>query len=225
MTSEGLRPAPLRVHSIVDAVERSLREQILDQAIPMGGAVKETDVARIFGIARPTAKAAIERLVGTGLLRRDAHKSARVPSLSADDVTDLYLTRILLESGMCRRLAESRAVPHDAIASIDEMRALPREATPGQLVEPDIRFHTAIAEEVGGSRLRRIHAGLMEEMHLCMAQVQVHHLVSPLVILQEHEAIAASIRAGDGDGAAATLHQHLERACNGLVAHLNGTHD
>lgn len=223
MTSEGLRPAQLRVHSIVDAVEHSLREQILDQAIPIGAAVKETDVARVFGIARPTAKAAIERLVATGLLRRDAHKSARVPSLSGDDVSDLYLTRIVLESGMCRRLAESRTVPRDALLSIEDMRALPREATPGQFVEPDVRFHTAIAQQVGGSRLRRIHAGLMEEMRLCMAQVQVHHLVSPLVILREHEAIAASIRVGDADRAALALCEHLERACNGLVAYLHRT--
>lgn len=220
MTSEGLRPASLRVHSIVDAVEQSLREQILDQGIPMGAAVKETDVAKVFGIARPTAKAAIERLVATGLLRRDVHKSARVPSLSADDVSDLYVTRIVLESGMCRRLAEGRTLPHAAQASIRDMRALPLDSAPGQFVEPDIQFHTAIAHAVGGARLRRIHGGLMEEMRLCMAQVQVHHLVSPAVILREHEAIATAIASGEGDTSAQMLTEHLERARNALVTYL-----
>jgi DNA-binding GntR family transcriptional regulator len=222
MTGQGLKPVQLRVSSIVDAVEQSLREQILDQGIPVGAAVKETDVARTFQIARPTAKAAIERLVAAGLLRRDAHKSASVPSLSADDVNDLYLTRIVLESGMCRRLAETARVPQDALASIEDMRALPPDATPRQFVEPDIRFHTVIAEQVGGSRLRRIHSGLMEEMQLCMAQVQVHHLVSPAVIIREHKAIAAAIAKGDGDAAADMLREHLERACNALVEYLDG---
>ena len=221
MKREGLRPTQLRVSSIIDAVEQSLRDQILDQGIPVGAAVRETDVARTFEIARPTAKAAIERLVAARLLRRDAHKSARVPSLSADDVRDLYLTRSLIESGMCRRLAEKSHVPSEATAAIDDMRALLPDATPRQFVEPDIRFHRAIADQAGGTRLRRIHVALMEEMHLCMARAQAHHLVSPAVILTEHEEIADAIAGGNADTAADLLHEHLERACEALVEYLD----
>jgi DNA-binding GntR family transcriptional regulator len=225
MTGQGLKPARLRVNSIVDAVEESLREQILDQHIAVGAAVMETDVARIFDVARPTAKAAIERLVAAGLLRRDAHKSARVPSLTVDDVSDLYLARILLESAVCRRLAEQEQLPDAARNGIAEMRALPPHATPRQLVEPDVRFHTALTEQAGGARLRRIHSGLMEEMRLCMAQVQAHHLVSAAVIIREHEEIAEAISKGDPDAAAAMLREHLERARNALVQYLGSNEE
>lgn len=221
MSRGALRPAQLRVSSIVDAVEQSLREQILDQGIQAGAAVTEADVAQTFDIARPTAKAAIERLVSAGLLRRDAHKSARVPTLSAADVSDMYNTRYLLESAICRRLADERRLPTDAVASIEAMAELSANAAPRQFVEPDIMFHTALAEQVGGTRLRRIHRGLMQEMHLCMAQVQAHALISPAVIISEHQAIAVAITSGDGDAASATLRSHLERARHALVEYLD----
>lgn len=223
MASEGLQPpAQLQVSSIVDAVEQSLREQILNQGIASGQPVRETDVARVFNIARPTAKAAIERLVGSGLLRRDAHKSARVPTLSAADVNDLYLTRTMLEAEVCRRLAEQgSAVPPAALASVAAMRALPSDAAPGQVVEPDIAFHCELTNAVGISRLARIHSSLMQEMRLCMAQVQAHHLIDPHVITTEHQLIADAITAGDSHAAAEALRAHLHRARTALVGHLS----
>ena len=220
MTSERVQ---LRVSSIVDAVEQSLRELILDQDIPSGTAVKETDVARRFDVARPTAKAAIERLVSTGLLRRDAHKSARVPILSPDDVSDLYVTRSLIESSVCQLLAELHRLPHAASASIERMRALPSDALPGQIVEPDIAFHTSLATEVGIARLTRIHGALMQEMHLCMAQVQAHHLIAPSMIIAEHQAIVDAIASGDGDAASRSLRSHLAHARVALVEHLKAS--
>jgi DNA-binding GntR family transcriptional regulator len=220
MSNEGLKPVQLRVNSIVDAVEQSLREQILDQDIASGSPVRETDVARVFNIARPTAKAAIERLVAAGLLRRDAHKSARVPTLSIEDVSDLYGTRILLESAICRELAERRTLPAAAVASIARLQAVPAEAAPREFVEPDIAFHSELTSAAGGARLARIHHSLMQEMRLCMAQVQAHQLIAPEIIVAEHQRIANAIAAGDGDAAATTLRSHLDRARNALMAYL-----
>ena len=50
-----------------------------------------------YEVSRPTAKTAISQLVQEGLLRREAHKSAHVPSLSREDVEDLFLVRMPLE--------------------------------------------------------------------------------------------------------------------------------
>lgn len=225
MTTEGLKPVQLQVNSVVDAVEQSLREQILDQDIPSGSPVRETDVARVFNIARPTAKAALERLVAAGLLRRDAHKSARVPTLSVEDVSDLYGTRILVESAICRELAERRTLPATAEASIAALHAVPADAAPREFVEPDIAFHSELTSAAGGPRLERIHHSLMQEMRLCMAQVQAHQLVAPAIIVEEHQRIADAIVAGDGDAAAGELRSHLGRARNALMAYLQAADD
>jgi DNA-binding GntR family transcriptional regulator len=215
-----VRSAPLAVRSVIDAVESSLRDQILDQEIPAGAAVRETEVARAFDVARPTAKAAIERLVASGLLTRDVHKSARVPSLKADDVSDLYFTRTVLEEGVVRRLAACANLPAAARNTIDVMKALGVDALPAQYVVPDIEFHTALTRHLGSERLTRMHAGLMEEMQFCMAQVQAHDLLAPTVIVEEHQRIADAIEAGEPDTAAAELREHLEHARAALVAFL-----
>lgn len=219
-----MRSAPLTVRSVIDAVEASLREQILDQGIPVGAAVRETEVARAFDVARPTAKAAIERLVASGLLTRDVHKSARVPTLSAADVSDLYFSRTVLEEGIVRRLASSRTLPTSAADTITAMKKLGTGALPTQYVAPDIEFHTALAAHVGSNRVTRMHAALMQEMQLCMAQVQAHHLLSPTVIVAEHERIAEAILEGGSEAAAHELRAHLERARIALVGFLKEQH-
>ncbi|MBU3537090.1 GntR family transcriptional regulator, partial [Alkalihalobacillus clausii] len=61
-----------------EAIAQSLRADIVDARLVPGETLTETAVARRFGVARPTAKVAIERLVADGLLRREAHRAARV---------------------------------------------------------------------------------------------------------------------------------------------------
>jgi DNA-binding FadR family transcriptional regulator len=62
-----------------------------------------------------------------------------------------------------------------------------------------------------------MHAALMQQMQLCMAQVQAHHLLSPTIIVAEHEQIVAAIRDGAPEAAARELEQHLERARSVLI--------
>lgn len=213
-----MRSGGLGVRSVIDAVEEALREQVLDGEIPMGTAVRETRVAQTFEVARPTAKAAIERLVTSGLLRRDAHRSARVPVLTADDVTDLYLSRILVEGQVARTLADRGQYPEEADEAIRSLRALGTDALPAQYVDPDVGFHAALTRQLGSARIGRVHDGLLQEMRFCMAQVQAERLLSPTVIVTEHEAIATAIRNGRPDEAATAVAAHLNRACNALTA-------
>jgi DNA-binding GntR family transcriptional regulator len=215
-----MRSGSLTVRSVIDALEASLRDQILNQEIPVGAAIRETEVARAFDVARPTAKAAIERLLAAGLLTRDVHRSARVLTLSADDASDLYLARTVLEAGIVRRLAVGRTLPQEATATIEIMKDLDDNAPPKQYVAPDIEFHAALTAQVGSRRVSQMHAALMQQMQLCMAQVQAHHLLSPTVIVAEHERIAAAITEGAAETAARELETHLERARSVLVEFL-----
>jgi DNA-binding GntR family transcriptional regulator len=90
---------------VVDALTSSLRAKVLDGQIDPGVGLGETDVATEYEVSRPTAKAAIAALVAEGLLRREAHRSAQVPTLSRADVEDLFLVRVPLELEVVRLLA------------------------------------------------------------------------------------------------------------------------
>ena len=55
----------------------------------VGELVTERGLAEWFSVARPTAKAAVERLVHDGLLQRSENTTARVQVLGVEDVRDL----------------------------------------------------------------------------------------------------------------------------------------
>lgn len=92
----------LAVTRVPDAVFDAARESILSQREAPESAVTEQAIADRFGVARPTAKVALERLVADGLLRRTAHKTARVPELTRDDIVDLYANRAIVEEAAAR---------------------------------------------------------------------------------------------------------------------------
>ncbi|MGK5556027.1 GntR family transcriptional regulator [Actinomadura kijaniata] len=204
----------------MDALVHELRESILDGRLPGGTSLPESEVAGRYEVARPTARAAIERLVSQGLLTRGTHKTARVPVFDAADVADLYLTRAVLESQVMRELARRRRVPPDALAAQREIRAAGTDWTTA-IVEPDVRFHRALVDALGSPRLSRAHGALMAEMRLCMAQVQAFRLLRAAEIADEHDAILAAVAAGDPDRAEAALDHHLDRARHELVGHLS----
>lgn len=210
----------LAVHSLVDALADSLRERVFTELAP-GDSVGESEVARQYEVARPTAKAAIERLVQEGLLHRDAHRSARVPVLTAEEVTDLYFTRSCLESEVARRLASDGVVPQAAERCIRDMAEAKADGPLSGLVEPDIRFHRVLVDALESRRLSRVHGAMMGETRLCMAQVKAHHLLDPNVIIAEHTAILEAIADGDVDRAPMEVASHLDRACHALLGDLS----
>ncbi|MCM3781252.1 GntR family transcriptional regulator [Microbacterium hydrocarbonoxydans] len=214
MTSE---PADrLGVVGVVDAVTHRLRDQILRGEIGADTALTEAKVSATFGVARPSAKAAIEQLVASGLLVRTAHRSARVVAIAPEMVRDVYRTRTRLESAALRELAQTRTVPDAARAANAELLAMPASADTAT-VDPDLRFHTALIDAVGSERTSRMYRSVLDEVRLCMTQVQGRRLLEAAAIARQHEAILDAVAAGDADRAAALLGDHLVAAEERLV--------
>ncbi|WP_104091052.1 GntR family transcriptional regulator [Arthrobacter sp. GMC3] len=207
--------------SVVDAVTDDVRGRILSGELTADTAVTELEIATAYNVARPTAKAAIEKLVAESLLVRGAHKSARVATLGPDSVRDIYLARAYLESEILRRLAASRTVPQEAVRANAELLAM-AGAGDLALVEPDMRFHTALVDAVGNERTTRMYRSLVSEVRLCMTRVQSLHLLDSAAIHGEHEQILRYLAAGDADAAAATLDTHLATARERLAAAVDG---
>ncbi len=207
---------------MVDAIAENLRDAVLDGSLSPGTALTETDVAGRYDVARPTAKAAIEKLVADMILERGNHKTARVRKLGPDDVRDIYLTRALIESEVLRQLAVTRKVPGGTREANDRIRAV-GDGSALAVVKPDMEFHAALINGLGSDRTNRLYGSLTAEVTLCMAQVQGHHLLDTKLIVAEHDGLLDYVAAGDGAGAAELLHVHLGRARERLVASLGGT--
>jgi DNA-binding GntR family transcriptional regulator len=211
-----LRVQPL---TIVDAIADDIRGNLFNGALPGSTQLTEAEVAAMYDVARPTAKAAIEKLVAEGLLLRGTHKTARVPELGPDEVRDLYFSRLCIESEVVRRLAAGRILPEALTRANNEVLAV-SSSSGMEVAEPVIRFHLTLVGALGSPRLTRLFGTLMGEMRLCMAQMNYRRLLHADVIAEEHEVILEQIAAGNPEGAVAALTAHLHQAENRLIPSL-----
>lgn len=211
--------ARLEVVSVVQAIITDLRERIFGGELAPGTALREVDLAAHYEVARPTAKAALENLVASGLLSRNAHQTARVRQLTAADAADIYRTRGIIETEAVRLLAATGEVPpaaRQANARIVELR----DASPIQIVDPDARFHTALVQALGSQRTSAMYERLTDEIRLCMCRVQDATLLSTERIAAEHDSLLELIAARDAGQAVELLERHLANASRRLVEHL-----
>ncbi|GAA2927547.1 GntR family transcriptional regulator [Microbacterium luteolum] len=208
--------AALGIVGVVDAVTLRLRGRILSGEIRSGAPLTEAAVSEAFGVARPSAKAAIEQLVASGLLVRTAHRSARVVGIDPETVRDVYRTRSRLESAALRELAITRTVPASALEANAEILAMP-PGPDAATVDPDLRFHTALIDALGSDRTARMYRSVLDEARLCMAQVQGRRLLDAAVIAAQHAEMLEAVAAGEGDRAADLLAAHLSSAEERLV--------
>jgi DNA-binding GntR family transcriptional regulator len=204
----------LNTVSVVDALTASLRSRVLDGHIDAGVGLTETDVANDYEVSRPTAKTAISQLVQEGLLRREAHRSAHVPSLSRADVEDLFLVRIPLELEVVRRIAGT-AIPQAAADAVTELTNVPTEAGHSRFVEADLRFHRALVGALDSPRLNRLYQALSGEIHLSM--VQSRHALGRDRIVAEHSGVLDALVQGDAALAETLMRAHLEGARDALA--------
>jgi DNA-binding GntR family transcriptional regulator len=211
----------IAVVSIIDAVTDDLRGRVLSGELEPGTPLVEVEVADEYEVARPTAKAAIENLVRERLLERSAHKTARVVRLTPEDARDIYRTRQIVESEVLRTLARERRVPDAAREANRDIAALV-DASPREIVEPDMRFHRSLIDALGSVRTSRLYDELASEVVFCMSQVQGAALLPTETIADEHDRLLELIEAGDGDAAATLLAAHIGRARERLAERLGG---
>jgi len=219
----------LSVTTLPHAVYEAMRESILAQREPPGATVTEKAVADRFGVARPTAKAALERLVAEGLLRRSTHKTARVPQLDRDDIVDLYANRAVIEEAALRLLAASASAPADAIDAqrviVSAAASDAEGADTGSLARADIAFHRALVEAQPSPRLARLHALLMGEIELCIGQVLAHRLLALDDVIAQHQGILDAVAQGDAERAGHLTRAHIEGARDRLLGYFDAQRD
>lgn len=200
----------LRPVSTTDALVGALREEILAGELPPGARLPEEALASRFGVARPTARAALQTLVFEGLLRREPNRTAYVPTLTADDVRDLFLVRIAIELEAIRLLVERGVRPRAAEEALERLEDDRGERSWTEVVDDALAFHRGLVGAVESPRLARAFAALEAEWALCFAQVKQARGGLPAKRVVEHREIFDAIVDGDAEHATRLMREHLE---------------
>jgi DNA-binding GntR family transcriptional regulator len=187
-----------------EAIAEQLRADIIGQRETPGSTITESAVALRFGVARPTARLAIEKLVAEGILRREAHRAARVPVLERADILDIFESRAIIESAAVAALT---AVPSEAVAAHHA----------GDSAAHDIAFHRALVAGQPSTRLIRMHELLLGEIELCIGQVHAEHLLTAADLAAQHRGILDAVSAGDSAAAARLAREHIELSRDALL--------
>lgn len=203
-----------------EALVERLRSAILAGDVSPRSGYTEAYVGLRFSVARPTARLAIDRLVAEGLLQREPHRAARVIELDRADIVDLFDSRSLIEVAALRSLASSGTLPAEALSA---HRALLRGGPDGALARNDIAFHRSLVSAQNSPRLRRMHALIMGEVELCIAQVHAHHLMATQDVGAQHRGILDAVTSGNADLAGSLTAAHIADSRDGLLAHFDST--
>jgi DNA-binding GntR family transcriptional regulator len=203
-----------------DAIYLELRSGIIAQVDAPGTTFTESAIALRFGVSRPTAKMAIERLVAEGLLRRESHSAARIPELSRDDILDLFDNRAIIEGAALARLAAGGTIPAEALAAHRALQA--GASTDEPYAALDVEFHRSLVTGQSSPRLVRMHSLLMGEIELCIGQVQANQLRTAQDVASQHQGILDAVTAGDSEAAERLTREHIEQTRDRLLEHVDG---
>jgi GntR family transcriptional repressor for pyruvate dehydrogenase complex len=226
-TSERLRGGAPSDRGASDKVAAEIKAHVSRARLRPGDRIgREEDLARQFGVSRPTLREALRLLASSHLIRASKGRGggifvAATPEegiarnvsesvadmLSARDIdiAELLESRLLLEVPLAG-LAAQRASDEQ----LTQLRALV-EAVPGdwgEVGDLDEAFHALIAQ-IAGNRL----VGAFMEWVSVVLQPSIMSLIEPAVVEdvmhQQHEDIVRAIERGDADAAERAMREHL----------------
>jgi DNA-binding GntR family transcriptional regulator len=209
--------ADLPLTTLVEALAERLRTEIVSGTYRPGDRLTEQSVAERHEVARPTAKAAIERVVQSGLLRRTANKTARVPDLTEAEIEDIYRARIFLERAAVKVLIKRGIVPPDADGALFDMQRAITADRMVEAVDADVRFHILMVDWAGSPQVARAYRSVMGEARLCMAQERQRAEFAAFPNHSDHVEILAAVRERDADRALRLITDHYTAAAARVV--------
>jgi DNA-binding GntR family transcriptional regulator len=202
-----------------DQVYQTLRANVRNGKIRPGQALQEVQLAAQLGVSRTPVREALTRLASDGLVSADG-RSFVVPSLTLEDVDDIYEVRGLIEPEAVRRVAARSA---DPLSRAPIMRALEDSVAAHKaddneaFMQANARFRSAWLALVPNPRLVRaveLYADHVQHLRaLTLGDVKVRKVV--LVGLKR---IAKALTTGDSDGAAEAMRAHLTEAKRAFIA-------
>ncbi|MDP1648504.1 MAG: GntR family transcriptional regulator [Rubrivivax sp.] len=217
MSSRSLKPLE-RQPVLVEQVYDALRLQLRNGGVRPGQALQEVRIAEQLGVSRTPVREAMARLASEGLLATD-RRSFTVPALTLADVDDIYELRCLIEPAALRRVAQ---LAGDATLRQDIDRALVdaagahRAGDSQAFQDANVRYRAAWLALVPNQRWVRMIELYADHMQHIRA-VTLGSSSVRTIVLRGLKRITAALSTGDGDAAAAAMHEHLLQARHAFI--------
>ncbi|RON48770.1 GntR family transcriptional regulator [Pseudomonas frederiksbergensis] len=212
---------PIPAHLARSVIEETLRSAILDGRIPCGTALRQQDLADLFGVSRMPVREALRQLEAQALLNVIAHKGAVVAPLVQGDATETYELRILLESEALRRsIPLLDAADFDLAARYIE--ELETEHNYNEIGRLNRLFHMTLYSKAPNRRLLRlVEDGLNEEERFLRFNLEAMGLGK--LSQEDHRDLLRAVEVRDIERSIKLLEHHLNRGVEVITRYLDSS--
>nr|WP_260525195.1 GntR family transcriptional regulator [Pseudomonas sp. MWU16-30322] len=200
---------PIPAHLARSIIEETLRSAILDGRLPCGTALRQQDLADLFGVSRMPVREALRQLEAQELLSVTTHKGAVVAPLIQGDATETYELRILLESEAMRQsIPLLTSADHEIAAGY--IAALETQHDYSEIGRLNRLFHMALYSKAPNKRLLRlVEDGLNEEERFLRFNLEAMGLGK--LSQEDHRAMLHAVIERDVELSVKLLTHHLNR--------------
>jgi DNA-binding GntR family transcriptional regulator len=195
-----------------DRVADHVRDLIIEGHLEPGTRIDEADLIRRFGISRTPFREALRTLAAEGLVEIRPSRGAVIRKLSGPDVLAMLEVLAHLER-LAGQLACERADDATIAALLDlhdRMTAFHASRDRMPYYKLNQSFHSALAAASGNPVLVETQANLQARLKR-IRFIGNRHPAYWDAAMREHEAMAAALRARDGDRLGAVMADHLMR--------------
>lgn len=197
-------------------VVEEIRKRILTGQIKAGDPLRQAALAEELNVSRIPVREALLQLEAEGLVEFEAHKGATATRLSAEQVTELFELRALLECDLLRR-----AIPlmtDEVFKAADRVRlkmtaAFEKSDEIISWSELNTEFHLTLYRPAGRHKTVELVHNLMINSD---RYIRFHLLLAGGVTKAdpEHHALLQLCQSKDIEGACQLLQQHILEAAN-----------
>ncbi|AXM97202.1 GntR family transcriptional regulator [Pseudomonas plecoglossicida] len=217
--SNVLKAEQLPAHLARGEIEERLRNAILDGRLPPGTAVRQQELATLYGVSRMPVREALRQLEAQSLLRVELHKGAVVAPLIGEDAVDTYALRVILESEALRQSIPLLDAADIASARqyIEQLENETRHAEIGRL---NRLFHMALYGKAPNQKLLRL---IENELNQEERFLRFHLSSMGLGKLtqDDHNALVNAASDKRVEESVKVLEQHLNKAARVMRAYLD----
>jgi DNA-binding GntR family transcriptional regulator len=194
-------------------IQQRIRDDILHGDLPFGTRVTTAELAERYGVSQMPIREALRELRGEGLVTMEPNRGARVRSIDADFVGNIFDIRNALEVMLVRRAAQLRTLADvDGLVAIEEtLEACVQAQDYGGSLRANRQLHQLIARVAANPDAE----ALLDRHWLLLAGLWREHNYSPerfAGVVNDHRHMIQAIRDGDSESAAALMQGHVVKS-------------
>lgn len=215
----------LEKKSLKSEVFELLHRRIVSGQYAPGEWLRQEEIAQELGVSPTPVREALDRLVAAGLAEGIPYRGVRVPKMTAGEMADAYVLRLLLEA-MTVRVAAVNISDQQAdalLATLKQMERLVDSDDVSAYQNLNRELHLGIVTATGNQLLKRLYGQVINRFPDWMLYgdlLEQPDLRSPKLEqdFENHKALVEAIASGDADRASREMMEHMHSVRDELAA-------